>query len=347
MVRVGARLYAALGRRCAMILRSHPSGNRTDGVEQTIWFGFEKQNMLRDDLRKITEKVFGESRSFEKGKEWTRDKANTLALCLRLEGRCSTLSISQALKRFGSAKYNSVGWVSEILQFACESLPNTLANEENGTKLVIMACGEIFSHLRPILMTVNPVSSAILKIELADSREASVWKEHWECIERSGYLAVYLVNDEGKSMSLAQKEVLSQVIRQSDTFHGLAHTPQHHKESRDSGEAQSVHALPQPSTVRSWEEERQDSQGDFHRQEIPLPPPAAPIPPKLHQHTAKSVNYFPPFLKETGTVLPNVKRSQFIKELVHAGCYLCRHGTRHDIYTNPKNGRMIRRCSFT
>ena len=86
-----------------------------------------------------------------------------------------------------------------------------------------MACDEIFSHFRPILITVDPVSSAILRIELADSREVSVWKEHWECIERSGYLAVYLVNDEGKSKSLAQKKVLSQVIRQSDTFHGLAH----------------------------------------------------------------------------------------------------------------------------
>ena len=58
---------------------------------------------------------------------------------------------------------------------------------------------------------------------MADSREVAVWREHWECIERGGYLAVYLVNDEGKSMSVAQKEVLSQVIRQSDTFHELAH----------------------------------------------------------------------------------------------------------------------------
>lgn len=179
--------------------------------------------MLRDDLQEITEQVFGERSSFERGKEWIRKKAIAVALCLRLEGRCSILSTSQILKRFGSGRYNSVGWVSGILQFAGASLPNTLVDEENGTQLVIMACDEIFSHLRPILITVEPVSSAILRIELADSREVSVWKEHWECIERSGYLAVYLVNDEGKSMSVAQKQVLRQVIRQSDTFHGLAH----------------------------------------------------------------------------------------------------------------------------
>jgi len=34
-----------------------------------------------------------------------------------------------------------------------------------------------------------------------------------------------------------------------------------------------------------------------------------------------------------------VKRKEFIKELVKAGCYLKRHGSKHDIYVNPKNGR--------
>ena len=106
--------------------------------------------MLRNDLREITEKVFGESRSFERGKEWIRKKAIALALCLRLEGRCSILSTSQILKRFGSVKYNSVGWVSEIHQFADACLLNTPANEENGTKLVIMACDDIFSCLASV-----------------------------------------------------------------------------------------------------------------------------------------------------------------------------------------------------
>ncbi|MBA7637098.1 hypothetical protein ES703_44732 [subsurface metagenome] len=76
-----------------------------------------------------------------------------------------------------------------------------------------MASDEIFSHLRPILITIEPVSSTILRTELADSRETEIWKEHWECIDESGYIAIYLVNDEGKSMSAAQKEVLVNVIR--------------------------------------------------------------------------------------------------------------------------------------
>jgi len=177
--------------------------------------------MMMNDLLEITEKVFGKCKTV--WNESVKRRAILCILCLRLEGRCSIISISQILRRFGISKHSSVGSVSEILRFAGECLPNTLVNEQSGAKLVIMASDEIFSHLRPILITVDPVSSAILRIELADSREVAVWKEHWECIEGSGYLAVYLVNDEGKSMSAAQKEALSDVIRQSDTFHGLAH----------------------------------------------------------------------------------------------------------------------------
>jgi predicted RNA binding protein YcfA (HicA-like mRNA interferase family) len=33
-----------------------------------------------------------------------------------------------------------------------------------------------------------------------------------------------------------------------------------------------------------------------------------------------------------------VKRTEFIKELAAAGCFLKRHGKKHDIYVNPTNG---------
>jgi len=34
-----------------------------------------------------------------------------------------------------------------------------------------------------------------------------------------------------------------------------------------------------------------------------------------------------------------VKRHDLIRELVDAGCYLERHGKKHDIYINTKNGK--------
>jgi len=35
-----------------------------------------------------------------------------------------------------------------------------------------------------------------------------------------------------------------------------------------------------------------------------------------------------------------MKRENFIRELVDVGCYLKRHGKRHDIYANPQNGKQ-------
>ncbi|MCA9414088.1 MAG: type II toxin-antitoxin system HicA family toxin [Candidatus Omnitrophica bacterium] len=34
-----------------------------------------------------------------------------------------------------------------------------------------------------------------------------------------------------------------------------------------------------------------------------------------------------------------MKRRAFIRELVDNGCFLKRHGARHDLYQNPRNGR--------
>lgn len=127
------------------------------------------------------------------------------------------------LKRFDVVNYNCVGIISQTLTYFGNSLSNTLENDAGSIKLVMVASDEIFSHLKPILISVDPISSAILRIELADSRKIEVWKEHWECIQKNDYLITYLVNDEGKSMAAAQKEALPDALRQSDTFHGIAH----------------------------------------------------------------------------------------------------------------------------
>jgi mRNA interferase HicA len=35
-----------------------------------------------------------------------------------------------------------------------------------------------------------------------------------------------------------------------------------------------------------------------------------------------------------------VKRTGFIRELVRSGCYLKRHGSKHDIYANSRTGKQ-------
>ena len=34
-----------------------------------------------------------------------------------------------------------------------------------------------------------------------------------------------------------------------------------------------------------------------------------------------------------------MNRGNFVRELVRAGCHLQRHGKKHDIYRNPRNGK--------
>ncbi|MCP3940055.1 MAG: hypothetical protein GY710_01040 [Desulfobacteraceae bacterium] len=94
-------------------------------------------------------------------------------------------------------------------------------------QVLVFVSDEIFSKKTPILLTVDPISSAILRAELADSRKAGVWAKHWECLTDNGYCAAYLVCDEGRGLCKARKEALADTFRQSDTYHALAHVLGH------------------------------------------------------------------------------------------------------------------------
>jgi hypothetical protein len=142
-------------------------------------------------------------------------------LSLRLEGRCSLESISTIMNRFGK-KFSSIGSISQYLNHFGSLLPNTLSTEGT-TQMAIFLCDEIFSKSVPILVTVEPISSAILKIELADTRKAEDWKKHWKCLEKNGFYALYLVSDEGIGLCTAHEEQLGDIMRQPDTYHAIAH----------------------------------------------------------------------------------------------------------------------------
>lgn len=149
-------------------------------------------------------------------------KVLSYILSLRLEGKCSIESISNLMKRFGLAN-NSTGFISQYLKHVGSLLPGTLINKEENIRLMVFASDEIFSKNTPILVTVDPVSSAILKMELSDTRKAKDWVEHWNCIENNGHIAVYLVSDEGSGLTSGHSQGLSDVSWQPDTFHTIAH----------------------------------------------------------------------------------------------------------------------------
>jgi hypothetical protein len=143
-------------------------------------------------------------------------------LSLRLEGRCSIEAISTIMKRFGLPNC-STGFISRYLHDTGALLPNTISNDDDQMRLVVFLSDEIFAKKCPILVTVDPISSVILRIELADSRKVQDWQKHWECIEKNGHIAVYLVTDEGKGLCGAHKQTLQHIVRQPDTYHAIAH----------------------------------------------------------------------------------------------------------------------------
>ena len=143
-------------------------------------------------------------------------------LSLRMEGRCSIGAISTIMKRF-NIDQAATGSISQYLTRFGSFLPNTLTTQNDEIQMVVFLSDEIFSKRTPILVTVDPISSAILRIELSDTRKAEDWKNHWECLEKNGYYAAYLVSDEGTGLCAAQKEALSNIFRQPDTYHAIAH----------------------------------------------------------------------------------------------------------------------------
>ena len=88
---------------------------------------------------------------------------------------------------------------------------------------VVFASDEVFSSNRPLLITVDPISSAILRMELGADRKSDSWEAHWNSLLAAGFTPVLLTNDEGTGMKSAQGKVLKGIPRQGDTYHGIAH----------------------------------------------------------------------------------------------------------------------------
>lgn len=77
---------------------------------------------------------------------------------LRLEGKCSIASISEILTALNYPS-NSTGMISQRLRSYGKKLPSTLSSSEE--HLVILLSDEIFALGYPILITIDPKSTAM------------------------------------------------------------------------------------------------------------------------------------------------------------------------------------------
>ena len=171
-------------------------------------------------FEEIVELTFGESSQPADIKSENKKNAVEVMLLLRLEGKCGVGPISTIMKRLNH-RFSGQGTVSEYLNHIGSLVPSGLMTEDN-VRLVFLS-DEIFSGNIPILITVDPISSAILKIELVDKRRAEEWSRHWLCLKKNGFEAIYYVTDEGSGLCSAHENLFTGAMRQPDTFHAVAY----------------------------------------------------------------------------------------------------------------------------
>jgi hypothetical protein len=145
-----------------------------------------------------------------------RTEVDRHILLLRLEGYCSLESISQIIGQLG-LPFSSVGYISQRLTAYAQALPQDVLT---GARIVFLLCDEIFTRGQPILITIEPRSLAILKIELVDNREATTWKKHWEALAEAGLIEHQtVVADQGAG--LVKGCALMGLTHHPDLFHLL------------------------------------------------------------------------------------------------------------------------------
>jgi hypothetical protein len=157
----------------------------------------------------------------EKPSSLSKEAIEARILAYRFEGKSSIDGISTLMKR-DNLPYSSVGSISQILTRLGKSLPNTLENKGE-TQLLVFADDEVFAKSSPILITVDPVSSAILSIELTEHRTADAWKDHLNNLVANGFSPRFITSDGGVALKAAHNDLFPDIPWQLDTFHGVAH----------------------------------------------------------------------------------------------------------------------------
>ena len=139
-----------------------------------------------------------------------------LLLLLRLEGKCSLLSLSAILK---ALEYhpNSVGYLSQFFHSAGQMLPSTLWMPSK--KLVLYLSDEIFALHAPILLTIDARSTTILNIELASDRSAETWLAHFDALAEHQFVSLGMASDRGLGLVAGYQAACDLALWVADYFH--------------------------------------------------------------------------------------------------------------------------------
>ena len=138
----------------------------------------------------------------------------------RLEGNSSIESISNILN-YNNISPSSVGYISERLKYFGSRLSNTLELNSSEPITLIWLNDELFAHTSPILATVEPISLAIIRLQLAEKRDAATWNNHFNQMKLHNFYPINLCSDRGTAIVKASEETFNNVPFQPDIFHDL------------------------------------------------------------------------------------------------------------------------------
>jgi len=139
-----------------------------------------------------------------------------LLLLLRLEGKCSLLSMAAILKAL-DYQPNAVGYLSQFFHSAGQTLPSTLVMPSK--TFVFYLSDEIFAIHTPILVTIDARSTTILNIELASDRSADTWRAHFEALEDHQFFSLGMASDRGLGLVAGYQAACDMALWVADYFH--------------------------------------------------------------------------------------------------------------------------------
>lgn len=208
LVRTKIALIANFGRGHGRITRL----SARFGVSRTTVYAF------RDQLVVALEAAFSPCAALQADFIALRTATIRHILLLRLTGHCTLRAISIILSQCGH-KRDSIGFISETLHAIGDKLPSVI--DYQGT--IHWACDEIY-HLGdvPILVSVEPLSGAVLQINRVAGSLKEGWLAHWQALMDKGIMPLSLVSDEGWLMKTARLTHADWDF-QPDTFHAVSH----------------------------------------------------------------------------------------------------------------------------
>jgi hypothetical protein len=110
-----------------------------------------------------------------------------------------------------------VGHLSAYFHSCGQGLPSTLSM--TSTTVVFYLGDEIFALHTPILVTIEPHSTAILRIELAADRSTSTWKAHFDTLQAHHFSSLGLASDRGVGLVAGYREAHPEALWVRDQFH--------------------------------------------------------------------------------------------------------------------------------